>query len=196
MGTLGAKIGAIPLCININASNLAHPLHHSNDGLTIRCPVWVKGRCLIKFRLISHYKGISSLGRQDIPAVIVQFQALLAIRDSFLYVFRGAHAPPINSITHLGKLEFGAQVHAGIANGGWCQVCQAQAWRHDEHTKYHQHRSKCKSNTIPQLLVVAPICTTDPGWQDRTCSQGVPCNPPSEHGMLHQRSSGHRVRGQ
>ncbi len=97
-------------------SNLAHPSHHADDGLKIQCLVWVKGRCLIKFRLISHDKGVSSLGWQDIPAVIVQLQVLLAIRDSFLDVFQGTHAPRPNSITHLRKLEFGAQVHAGIAN--------------------------------------------------------------------------------
>ncbi len=69
-------------------------------------PGGVKSRCLIKFRLISH----------DIPAVIIQFQVLLAIRDNFLNVLQGTHAPQPNSITHLHELEFGAQVHAGIAN--------------------------------------------------------------------------------
>ncbi len=39
---------------------------------------------------------------------------------------------------------------------------------------------------IPQLLVVSPLCTTGPGWQNSTCSQGVACNLPSGHGMLHQ----------
>jgi hypothetical protein len=154
-----------------------------------------------KFRLISYDKGISSLGWQDIPAIIVQFQVLLAIRDNFLYVFCGVHAPHIKSITHLCKLEFGAQVHAGIANGGWSQ-CKI-------FVKFVKHRHGAMMNTqniinidqnvrvyIPKLLVVSPLCTTDPGWQDRTCSQGVACNPPSDHGMLHQHSSSHRVCGQ
>ncbi len=68
------------------------------------------------FRLMSHDKGVSSLGWQDIPTVIVQFQVLLAIGDSFLDELCRTHSPGIHSITHLHKLEFGAQVHAGIAN--------------------------------------------------------------------------------
>ena len=75
------------LCGDANLSDLAHPLHHTNDGLVVQCQGMFKGRWLVKFRLITHHKGVSSLRWQDMLVVIIQFEVLFTIRDSFLYVF-------------------------------------------------------------------------------------------------------------